>query len=86
MVNVEKIKKLFKHIKSIEESNWNSNSLNRILRSYRKENGQLYRNDELVDIYNTLLNSNEIDKDQILEERLRLNPPEQTQVLLSLQY
>lgn len=74
MVNVEKIKKLFKHIKSIEERDWNSNSLNRILRSYKKENGQLYRNDELVDIYNTLLNSNEIDKDQILEERLRLKP------------
>ena len=74
MVNVEKIKKLFKHIKSIEERDWNSNSLNRILRSYKKENGQLYRNDELVDIYNTLLNSNEIGKDQILEERLRLKP------------
>lgn len=74
MVEVQKIKKLFKQIRAIKENDWDSKTLNKILRSYRKENGQLYRNDELVDIYNTLLNSKEIEKDQILEERLRLKP------------
>ncbi len=74
MVEVEKLKKIFKQIKSINENDWDGSSLNKILRMYRKENGQLYRNDELVNIYNTFLNNKEIDRDQILEERIRLKP------------
>ncbi len=74
MVEVEKLKKIFKQIKSINENDWDGSSLNKILRMYRKENGQLYRNDELVNIYSTFLNNKEIDRNQILEERLRLKP------------
>lgn len=74
MVDTEKIKKIFKEITSINDTGWNNDSLNKILRLYKKESGQLYRNDELVNIYNILLDNKEIEREQTLEERLRLKP------------
>ena len=45
----EKFKELFENIAS--EEKWNQNSLNKILRRFKKNDGQLYRNDELVKMF-----------------------------------
>lgn len=61
------IKNIFKDISNIKE--WNENSLQKILRRYKKTNGKLYRNDELVKAYKDLNIDN-----RLIAERIRLKP------------
>jgi elongator complex protein 3 len=61
------IKDIFEEIPKIKE--WNENSLQKILRKYKKREGKLYRNDELVKAYKDL----NID-DKLVAERIRLKP------------
>ncbi|MBP5204487.1 tRNA uridine(34) 5-carboxymethylaminomethyl modification radical SAM/GNAT enzyme Elp3 [bacterium] len=69
---MDKYIQLFKEITSVKE--WKDDSLNKILRKYKKEDGTLYRNDYLVNKYREYVSEGKIEKDKILEKRLRLRP------------
>lgn len=58
---------IFMDILSVKD--WNKDSLNKILRRYRKKDGRMYRNDELVELYKDYPNKN-----KMIEERIRLKP------------
>lgn len=67
-----KLKNLFENIAL--EKKWNQNSLNKILRKYRKENGQLYKNDELVKLFEKVKEDIKKKDISIVEKRIRLKP------------
>jgi elongator complex protein 3 len=67
-----KLKNLFENIAL--EKKWNQNSLNKILRKYRKENGQLYKNDELVKLFEKVKGDIKKKDISIVEKRIRLKP------------
>lgn len=67
-----KLKNLFENIAL--EKKWDENSLNKILRKYRKENGQLYKNDELVQLFEKVKEDIKKKDISIVEKRIRLKP------------
>ncbi|HPR92406.1 MAG TPA: hypothetical protein PLR64_04120, partial [Candidatus Dojkabacteria bacterium] len=68
----EKIKELFENIAS--EEKWNQNSLNKILRKFKKNDGQLYRNDELVKMFVIVKKDFSKKNISLIEKRIRLKP------------
>lgn len=61
--------------KTIEKTKtWRENSLQTILKKYPKEGKGLYRHDELVKAYNSLISSGEIQKSKTVEDRIRMKP------------
>jgi len=70
----QKIIDIFNEILLVKQEEWNQDSLNKILRRYVKNNGKMYRNDELVEHYHSLLQNKKIQKNRLLEERIRLKP------------
>jgi len=70
----QKIIDIFNEILLVKQEEWNQDSLNKILRRYVKNNGKMYRNDELVEHYHLLLENGKIQKNRVLEERIRLKP------------
>lgn len=61
--------------KKIEDTKiWRENSLQTILKKYPKEGKGLYRHDELVKAYNELVESGEIERSIVIEERIRMKP------------
>ncbi|MDD4382506.1 MAG: tRNA uridine(34) 5-carboxymethylaminomethyl modification radical SAM/GNAT enzyme Elp3 [Candidatus Dojkabacteria bacterium] len=62
-----KEKNIFTEISNIKD--WDENSLQKILRKYKKKDGRLYRNDELVKAYKNLKIDN-----RLIAERIRLKP------------
>jgi len=72
MKKTDRVKNIFGEISSQKE--WGENSLNKILRKYKKENGKIYRNDELVKEFN-LAKKNYSEKEvHMIERRIRLKP------------
>lgn len=70
--NTEKYIELFKEISSKEK--WEEDSLNKILRKYKDEDGKILRNDELIKIYSQLTKDGRIEEERIVKERIRLRP------------
>jgi elongator complex protein 3 len=68
----EKFKELFENIAS--EEKWNQNSLNKILRKFKKNDGQLYRNDELVKMFENVKKDFSKKNISLIEKRIRLKP------------
>jgi len=68
----QKIKELFENIAS--EEKWNQNSLNKILRKFKKNDGQLYRNDELVKMFVIVKKDFSKKNISLIEKRIRLKP------------
>lgn len=68
----EKFKELFENIAS--EEKWNQNSLNKILRKFKKNDGQLYRNDELVKMFENVKKDFSKKNIPLIEKRIRLKP------------
>ncbi|NLD25557.1 tRNA uridine(34) 5-carboxymethylaminomethyl modification radical SAM/GNAT enzyme Elp3 [Candidatus Dojkabacteria bacterium] len=68
----EKFKELFENIAS--EEKWNQNSLNKILRKFKKNDGQLYRNDELVKMFVIVKKDFSKKNISLIEKRIRLKP------------
>ena len=58
----QKIIDIFNEILLVKQEEWNQDSLNKILRRYVKNNGKMYRNDELVEHYHSLLQNKKIQK------------------------
>lgn len=63
---------IFKEIKN--KKNWKENSLQTILKQYPKEGKGLYRHDELVQTYKELTKEKKLDKDKLIERRIRMKP------------
>jgi elongator complex protein 3 len=57
-----------------ESDKWDSNSLQKILKKYPKDNEGLFRNDELVAGYRYLLENRKVEQDKRIENRIRLKP------------
>lgn len=70
----KKFKKIFDEILFINSKDWNTDSLNKLLRKFKSSNGMIYRNDELVEMYNFLLSKKLIERSKLLENRIRLKP------------
>ncbi len=70
--NTEKYIELFKEISSKEK--WEEDSLNKILRRYKDEDGKILRNDELIKIYSQFTKDGNIEEERIVKERIRLRP------------
>lgn len=70
--NREKYIELFKEISSKEK--WEEDSLNRILRKYKDEDGRILRNDKLIKIYSQLTKDGSIEERRTVKERIRLRP------------
>lgn len=70
----KKFKKIFEEILSITTEKWNKNSLNKLLRKHKSSKQRIYRNDELVEAYNALVSKKIIEKNKVLENRIRLKP------------
>ncbi len=64
--------KILKQIHSTKV--WRENSLQTILKKFPKEGKGLYRHDELVKEYNTLIKEKKIPPSKIVEERIRMKP------------
>lgn len=67
-----KLKNLFANIAL--EKKWDENSLNKILRQYKKENGNLYKNDELVQLFEIAKKDIKKKDISLIEKRIRLKP------------
>lgn len=67
-----KVKNLFANIAL--EKKWDENSLNKILRQYKKENGNLYKNDELVQLFEIAKKDIKKKDISLIEKRIRLKP------------
>lgn len=67
-----KLKNLFANIAL--EKKWDENSLNKILRQYKKENGNLYKNDELVQLFEIVKKDIKKKDISLIEKRIRLKP------------
>lgn len=67
-----KLKNLFENIAL--EKKWDENSLNKILRQYKKENGNLYKNDELVQLFEIAKKDIKKKDISLIEKRIRLKP------------
>lgn len=70
----QKMIDIFNEILLVKQEEWNQDSLNKILRKHGKKSGKMYRNDELVKEYNSLVKQEKIQKNKILEDRIRLKP------------
>ena len=68
----KKILDIFSSIANEEQ--WEENSLNKILRKYKKDDGTLFRNDELVRYFKELSKSQLIPDEKKVKERIRLRP------------
>lgn len=74
MKKTDRTKEIFLEIASQER--WEENSLNKILRSYKKDEGLMYRNDVLVKLFNSKKIQDSLSNKQkdIIEKRIRLKP------------
>lgn len=68
----QKIKELFENIAS--EEKWGQHSLNKILRKFKKSDAQLYRNDELVKMFDDVKKDFSKKNISLIEKRIRLKP------------
>lgn len=68
----KKILDIFSSIANEEQ--WEENSLNKILRKYKKDDGTLFRNDELVKYFKELTKNKAISEEKKVKERIRLRP------------
>lgn len=68
----KKFKELFENIAF--EQKWDQNSLNKILRKFKKSDGQLNRNDELVKIFEYVKKDFPKKELSLIEKRIRLKP------------
>ena len=68
--NNEVLKKILEEIS--QTNDWDSSSLQKILRKYPKDEKNMYAKDELVYAYNELKDS--IKNNQLVEERIRMKP------------
>lgn len=68
----QKIKELFENIAS--EEKWGQHSLNKILRKFKKSDAQLYRNDELVKMFENVKKDFSKKNISLIEKRIRLKP------------
>ena len=68
----EKTKKLFEQIAS--EEKWKENSLNKILRNFKRSDGQLYKNDQLVEMFEVVKKDFSNKDVSLIEKKIRLKP------------
>lgn len=65
-------KEIFEQIQNTKV--WRENSLQTILKKYPKEGKGLYRHDELIEAYRSLIKKKEIVSSKTIEERIRMKP------------
>ena len=70
--NTGKIKEVFLEI--VSQKKWNENALNKILRNYKKDNGSIYRIDELVKKFEQVKKDFSKTDVSLIEKRIRLRP------------
>jgi len=68
----DQTKNIFLDISS--QKRWGEDSLNKILRKYKKENGMIYRNDELVKKFHSVKKNFSEKQIDTIEKRIRLKP------------